>query len=110
MEEITFLEIWREDMRVAVPVMEQNKNANVGEFGRAPFFAIIEGKNINFVKNPGSEASSGAGVKASQFIINAGVEKVILKKPAGPHASSALEQAGIKIEIRKGLKMLNEIL
>ncbi|WP_297444778.1 NifB/NifX family molybdenum-iron cluster-binding protein [Desulfurobacterium sp.] len=97
-------------MKIAVPVTEDRREAEVTEFGRAPFFAIIEENNVKFVKNPGSEASSGAGVKASQFIINGGVEKVILKKPAGPHASSALEQAGIEVEVREGLRTLNEVL
>lgn len=96
-------------MKIAVPVADKRKDAEIAEFGRAPYFAIIEGENVSFLKNPGSEAASGAGVKASQFVISEGVEKVILKKPAGPHASSALEQAGIKVEIKE-IKNLNEIL
>ncbi|WP_457567670.1 NifB/NifX family molybdenum-iron cluster-binding protein [Desulfurobacterium sp.] len=97
-------------MKIAIPVSEASKEAKVVEFGRAPFFAIINKGNVNFVKNPGSEATGGAGVKAAQFIINEGVEKVILKKPAGPHASSALQQAGITVKVINELKTLNELL
>ncbi|RKQ63370.1 putative Fe-Mo cluster-binding NifX family protein [Thermovibrio guaymasensis] len=98
-------------MRILVPVSSKDRNAEVSdEFGRAPYFAVIENGNVEFYENPGASATGGAGVKASQFAINLGVAKVILKKPAGPNAKSALEQAGITVEVREGLKSLKELL
>ncbi len=98
-------------MKVLVPVLSKDRNAEVSaEFGRAPYFAVIEGGNVEFYENPGASASGGAGVKASQFVINLGVDKIILKKPAGPNAKSALEQADVSIEIRENLKTLEELL
>ena len=61
-------------MKVLVPVLSKDKNAEVSaELGRTPYFAVIEGGNVEFYENPGASASGGAGVKASQFVINLGV-------------------------------------
>ena len=61
-------------MKVLVPVLSKDRNAEVSaEFGRAPYFAVIEGGNVEFYENPGASASGGAGAKASQFVINLGV-------------------------------------
>ncbi len=98
-------------MKVLVPVLSKDRNAEVSaEFGRAPYFAVVENGDVEFYENPGASASGGAGAKASQFVINLGIDKIVLKKPAGPNARSALEQADVPIEIMENLKTLEELL
>jgi len=97
-------------MKIAIPVKEQKRESEIsGEFGRSPFFAIIENGNIKFIENPGAKSGGGAGAKASQLLISLKVDKVILRKPAGPNASHALKESGIEIEITDS-KSLNELL
>ncbi|RUM90930.1 MAG: hypothetical protein DSZ26_01850 [Thermovibrio sp.] len=97
-------------MKVLIPVLEKKEDAEVSsEFGRAPCFAVLENGKVEFFENPGALASKGAGVKAAQFAIDLGIDKVVVKKNAGPHAESALKTAGIEVEIRENLKKLNEI-
>ncbi|SMP06302.1 Predicted Fe-Mo cluster-binding protein, NifX family [Desulfurobacterium pacificum] len=98
-------------MKVLVPVLSKSEDAEISqEFGRAPFFAVIEDGRVSFYDNPGASASGGAGVKASQFVLSLGVDKVVLKKPAGPNAGSALEQAGVTVEVNENLKTLKNLL
>ncbi len=98
-------------MKVLVPVLSKSEDAEISpEFGRTPFFAVVEGDKVSFYDNPGASASGGAGVKASQFVLNLGVDKVVLKKPAGPNAKSALEQAGITVEVNESLETLKDLL
>ncbi|SMO48620.1 Predicted Fe-Mo cluster-binding protein, NifX family [Balnearium lithotrophicum] len=98
-------------MKVLVPVLEKKEDAEVSkEFGRAPYFAVVENEKVEFFENPGASASGGAGVKAAQFAVDLGVDKVIIRKNVGPHAESALKTAGIEVEIKENLKKLNEVL
>jgi predicted Fe-Mo cluster-binding NifX family protein len=98
-------------MKILVPVLEKKEDAEVSkEFGRAPYFAVLENGNVEFFENPGASASGGAGVRAAQFVVDLGINKVIVRKNVGPHAESALKTAGIEIEIRENLKRLNEAL
>ncbi len=97
-------------MKTAIPVKEKGENPQIAsEFGRTPFFAVVEGGQIEFVENPGAKSGGGAGAKASQLLITLNVEKVVLRKPPGPNAKQALEGAGISIEITDS-KFLKEVL
>lgn len=64
-------------------------------FGRAAFFVIYDSENNQHevIENPYLEGG-GAGLKASQLIIDQGVNTV-LSGELGPNAKVALDQAGI---------------
>ena len=97
-------------MRVLVPVDEKSRDAKVyPEFGRAPYFAVIENGEVSFYENPGASAKGGAGVKAAQFAVDLNVDRVVVKKNPGPNATSALEAAGVEIEV-KNVEKLKELL
>jgi len=68
-------------------------------FGRCPFYFIIEvenGKIINVqpLPNTAVSAAHGAGVQATQMIVNNGVNAIITGN-LGPNAFYGLQQAGI---------------
>ena len=69
-------------------------------FGRAAWFCLFDeetGKS-EFHENKHSEAQSGAGSKASEFIIELGAEKVI-SGDFGPKAKDLLEKFKIQMVI-----------
>jgi predicted Fe-Mo cluster-binding NifX family protein len=84
-------------------------------FGRCPFYAVYdtEDEKWNFHPNPGSMEGSGAGIKASQFLIEKQVD-VLLTGDVGPNASRILNSAGIKVYsfsevlIEKALKLYED--
>ncbi len=67
-------------------------------FGRSPYFVHfnVESGEKKCVANPGKDASGGAGVKAVQFLVDAGIDVLITGK-VGPHAESALKETGIRV-------------
>ncbi len=76
------------------------------QFGRAPSFTIIELdkdiKSVEVIQNPACMQPSGAGIMASQILVDRGV-KVLLTGNVGPKAMSVLKSAGIKIYRADGL-------
>ena len=89
-------------MRVAFATEENNGLNSVvsSRFGRARYFVIVdyEGGEVRSYRvevNPGSEARSGAGIKAVQKLINERVN-VAVAGSFGPNAMTALEEMGIK--------------
>ncbi len=89
-------------MRVAFATEENNGLNSVvsSRFGRARYFVIVdyEGGEVRSHRvevNPGSEARSGAGIKAVQKLINERVN-VAVAGSFGPNAMTALEEMGIK--------------
>ncbi len=78
----------------------------VPQFGRAPSFTIVEYdgevKSVEVIQNPACMQPSGAGIMASQILVDRGV-KVLLTGNVGPKAMSVLQSAGIKIYRADGL-------
>jgi predicted Fe-Mo cluster-binding NifX family protein len=87
-------------MRVAVSSSVGGADELVNQFfGRCEKFTIatVENDKISYEKvidNPGNQAGGGAGIKAAQVLIDAGVDAVITGD-CGPKAVSALKTAGI---------------
>ncbi len=89
-------------MRIAFAT-EENRGLNSvvsSRFGRARYFVIVdyeggEVKSYRVEVNPGSEARSGAGIKAVQKLINERVN-VAVAGSFGPNAMTALEEMGIR--------------
>lgn len=67
-------------------------------FGRCSFFLIIDTKTDKFeiINNSASQAFRGAGVAASQIVVDKGVKAVIAGN-IGPNALNILNQSNIKV-------------
>ncbi|MBS7526786.1 NifB/NifX family molybdenum-iron cluster-binding protein [Fusibacter paucivorans] len=93
-------------MKIAIPVDEKDLNTTVCvSFGRAPFFMIYDttSKQYDFLDNSAAASSGGAGIKASQSIVNQGVE-VLITPRCGENAADVLKAADIQMyQSKKGL-------
>lgn len=87
-------------IKIILTTIDNNDlNAKVDkQFGRAPFFALLETDNleISFLDNSAANASSGAGVMAAQQVVDEDPAAVIAGN-FGPKAFSVLKAAGIKM-------------
>ncbi len=89
-------------MKVAISSSRGGKDDIVNRFfGRCPKFTIAEisdssVKWLDALDNPGHHSGGGAGVSASQLLINNGVDAIITGN-CGPKAMSALKMAKIPV-------------
>ena len=86
-------------MKVAIATSGNNLDSQVSPvFGRAPWFLLVESETEEFeaVENKFAQTARGAGVAASQEIVNRQVQAVIGGN-FGPNAYHVLSGAGIKI-------------
>ena len=79
------------------------------KFGRAKYFVIVEagGEDVRLVRtvvNPGSEAKSGAAMKAVQKLDEEGVD-VVVAGAFGPNALAGLDELGIKHYEMSGVRV-----
>lgn len=67
-------------------------------FGRCTYFIIIDSDDLSFqsVPNPSAAATSGAGPRAAQLLVDQEVATVLTGE-CGPKASRALTAAGIDV-------------
>ncbi len=68
------------------------------QFGRCEWFIIFEEKKriVKTMRNPYTEAQTGAGIGCAQDLINEGVN-VVIARQVGPKAYEVLNKAGIEI-------------
>jgi len=82
------------------------------QFGRAATFTIVdydgEAKNVEVIENRAASQASGAGIAASQTLVDKKVD-VVLTGNVGPNAMNVLRAAGIKIYAAAGLKVKDAI-
>ncbi|NLC12016.1 MAG: hypothetical protein GX767_07175 [Firmicutes bacterium] len=86
-------------MKIAISANGKNLSSRLDpRFGRCSYYALYdtEGKNWNFIANPGALEGSGAGVKAAQFLLEQKID-VLLTGDVGPNATKVLKSAGIKV-------------
>ncbi|MFA6866170.1 MAG: NifB/NifX family molybdenum-iron cluster-binding protein [Clostridia bacterium] len=86
-------------MKIAIPVNEKNENTAVcPSFGRTYFFMIHDTENgqTSFYDNAANTTAGGAGIKASQSLVNQGVDTVITPR-MGNNALDVLNAANIKL-------------
>ena len=86
-------------MRIARPVDEKNIDSEVCiSFGRTPYFLIYDTENGNeeILDNSAIAESAGAGIKASQTIVDAEVE-ILLTPRCGENAAEVLEAGEVKM-------------
>jgi len=86
-------------MKICISSSGQTLDSAVDpRFGRAQGFIIADSDSLEFeaVPNPAMTAGGGAGIKASQLIINKGVQAVLTGN-VGPNAFASLNAADIPI-------------
>mgnify|MGYP000318297175 CR=1 FL=1 len=102
-------------MKIAATTLEGGlDDIIVQQFGRAPSFTIVEfdgkeARSIEVIKNPAVNQARGAGIAASQLLVDRGV-KVVLTGNVGPKAMDVLKSAGIKIYRAGGMKVEDALL
>ena len=86
-------------MIIAMPVEEKTKETGVcPSFGRTPYFMIYdtEKKEARFLDNSAIAATGGAGIKASQAIVDEKAATVLTPR-LGSNALDVLDSAGVKV-------------
>jgi len=86
-------------MKIAIPMEEKSINSSICvTFGRAPYFLIFDTDTgeETYMENPAAAAQGGAGIKAAQAVIDAGMEAVILPR-LGQNAAEVFEAGQIAL-------------
>ena len=84
-------------MKIAIPADEDKKSVSMS-FGRCPLYAIADSDSgeISFIVNAAADAPGGAGIKASQSLVDAGVE-VVLTPRCGQNSADVLKAGNISM-------------
>jgi predicted Fe-Mo cluster-binding NifX family protein len=79
-------------------------------FGRCPYYMFIDPdtKEFTIKENPAVKESGGAGIKASQFMVDQKVTAVI-SGDVGPKAASVLLTEGISVYQHSGRTAVEEL-
>ncbi|WP_440946804.1 NifB/NifX family molybdenum-iron cluster-binding protein [Methanosarcina sp. T3] len=91
-------------MKICISACGRNLDSEVDpQFGRCNYFVIIDQEtgSVTSIKNPGSEAPGGAGIRAAEAVAGAGIA-ILLTGSVGPNSFSILSEAGV--EIRYGVR------
>ncbi len=86
-------------MKIAIPVDEQNIDTTVCiSYGRTPYFMLYntDTDSAEYLDNGAISAMGGAGIKASQSLVDADVD-VVLTIRCGENAAEVLKAAEISI-------------
>lgn len=86
-------------MKIIIPVSSETEDPEINQsLGRAPYYMVYdtETKKSSYLKNPAKDSPSGAGVKATQTILDTGA-KVLLTIRCGDRAYEVLKGADIKV-------------
>ncbi|MDL1957555.1 MAG: NifB/NifX family molybdenum-iron cluster-binding protein [Candidatus Desulfofervidus auxilii] len=96
---------------IAFPVQEKGQEPKVSDrFGRARYFYLTNGENGQFLKNPYLNEPGGVGIRVSQWLINQGVEMVVVKN-IGLNALRVLREGQVKVfkakadDVKENLKL-----
>ncbi|MFA6730150.1 MAG: NifB/NifX family molybdenum-iron cluster-binding protein [Eubacteriales bacterium] len=85
-------------MKIALPVSKNSLDAAVASsFGRTEWFMLYDTKTekAEFLSNSASSLQGGAGIKASQSLVDGGVD-IVISPRFGENARDVLAGAGIK--------------
>jgi len=82
-------------MRIAVTSAGEGLESQLDErLGRCPYFVILDtdGGTVESLRNTAADASSGAGTKAMQLLMDRDVQVIITGK-IGPNAAELIAEA-----------------
>jgi len=85
-------------MKICISAFGKGPDSEVDpQFGRCNYFVIIDPDigSVTSIKNPGSEASGGAGIRAAEAIAGAGID-ILLTGSVGLNSFSILSEACIE--------------
>jgi predicted Fe-Mo cluster-binding NifX family protein len=97
-------------MKIAISAFSNNLEGQVNPvFGRCQGYMIVDAegdeiKNTSYIENTASISSSGAGVAATQIVIEQNVQ-IVISGNLGPNAYAILRQTGIKCYQANNLKI-----
>lgn len=96
-------------MKIAIPVLE-DKATVCASFGRAPFFALVDTDTdtTEFLENSAANSPGGAGIKASQILVDQGIKSVLTPR-CGENAAQVLNKAGITLYKTQGESLSENI-
>lgn len=86
-------------MKVCITADGPDLDSEVGQdLGHSPYFLIVDLDTMEYesMENEGASWDMGAGMKAADIVINAGVDAVITGR-IGPHGYSSFSDAGIMV-------------
>lgn len=92
-------------MKIAMPVNENNDQTTIClSFGRTPYYLVTdtESGDKEYIENKAAAQPGGAGIAASQSLVDAEVDAV-LAPSCGENAARVLQAAGIKIYKTQGV-------
>lgn len=96
-------------MKIAIPVLE-DKATVCASFGRTPLFALvdIEANTTQFLENSAASSPGGAGIKASQILVDQKVSSVLTPR-CGENAAQVFNKAGISLYKTQGESLSENI-
>ena len=86
-------------MKIAISSTDKTLASDIDpRFGRCQYFIIVDPSTLKYraYANESAVTKGGAGIRASQFIVDLGAE-VVLTGNVGPNAFETLNTAGIDI-------------
>lgn len=98
-------------MKIAIPVDDKSIETTVSvSFGRSLYFLIFdtEKQEGTFIDNPAIASVGGAGIKASQTLIDNKVDALLTPR-CGKNASDVLVAADIKVYKTNGISVKENI-
>jgi len=98
-------------MRIAISTTGKDLASESSSlFGRCPYYIVVETDSMVFeaFSNPAAGASGGAGVQASQFVLEQNVDAVLTGR-VGPNAMKVFQQAGTTLYQTQGRSVEEEL-
>lgn len=98
-------------MKIAISCLGREMEDNLDlRFGRCSFFVIYDSsKGVSYtLENKGQASGGGAGIAASQQIIDENVE-VVITGNMGPNAYNLMNSSGIKVYSCKEVSCLDAV-
>lgn len=96
-------------MKIAIPVLE-DKATVCASFGRAPFFALVDTDTDTnqFLENSAANSPGGAGIKASQLLVDQGAKSILVPR-CGENAAQVFQKAGVTLYKTQGESLSENI-
>ena len=98
-------------MIVTIPVDGNNMSSCINKsFGRTPYFLVYntETQQKFFVENSAASSPGGAGIQASQFVVDQKTD-VVIAPMLGKNAADVLQGAGLKLYMASGCSIQGNI-